>query len=100
VFPANEPFAIQAGGPSAEFGGGSITQPSSNVVSGIEGNGTIQFTGTFSTLQWTTPQFDNFSGFTVGIAGVQTPTVPEPVSLLLLGSGLAGLAAWRWMKRL
>src|SRR5215831_13263544 len=38
VFSASEPFSIQSGGPSAEFGGSAITQ-SGSVVNGTEGNG-------------------------------------------------------------
>ena len=90
---------LQAGGPNSLFGGSSITV-AGNVVSGNEGNGVVQFGGTFSSISWTdTPE--NFYAFTVGINGPleQPPTaVPEPMSLTLVGSGLAALM-WRLRKR-
>jgi hypothetical protein len=69
------------GGPSAEYGGSAISV-SGNDVTGIEGNGTIQFIGTFSQISWTNPSYENWYGFDVGIAGV-SPSVPEPGSLAL-----------------
>ena len=95
VFSASEPFSIQSGGPSAEFGGSSITQ-SGNIVSGMEGNGTIEFSGSFSQLSWTTPNFENWYGFTVGIEGVAA-VVPEPetYAMLVAGLGILGFAARR-----
>ncbi len=94
VFTDTEPFTIVGGGPSAEFGGNPITK-SGNTVFGNEGNGTIVFNGTFSALSWTNPQFENWYGFDIGVTGAQGPSVPEPATLLLLGSGLTGLVAMR-----
>ncbi len=85
-FAFSQPFTIQSGGPSLEYGGSGITSVLSNVL-GTEGNGTIQFSGTFSSLDFTLPIFENWYGFTVGVPEV----VPEPASLLLFGTGLIGL---------
>ena len=91
VFTPSEPFSIQAGGPSAEFGGSTITQ-AGDIVNGIEGNGTIRFSGTYSQITWTNPQFESFYGFTLGAVGASTtPTVPEPSTYVTLITGLLAL---------
>lgn len=81
----NAPFTIQAGGPSFEYSGQSITS-SGDTVFGLEGNGTIQFWGTFETISWTNPVFENWYGFTVGVSAV-----PEPGTWLMMILGFAGL---------
>jgi hypothetical protein len=98
VFSASEPFTIQSGGPSNEFGGSSITK-AGNVVNGIEGNGTIRFSGTFSEITWTNPQSEFFYGFTAGVAGVAGPSVPGPSTLVTFVMGLLVLAPFILRQR-
>jgi hypothetical protein len=77
-----------AGGPSAEFGGSAITIAGNNVF-GVEGNGTVQFIGTFASLSWTNPVKEYYYGFDVGIPSV----APEPSTLALLSIALVPFAA-------
>jgi hypothetical protein len=81
-----------AGGASAEFGGSAISV-AGNDVSGSEGNGTVMFMGTYSSLSWTNPGYENWYGYNVGM----TAAVPEPetYALLLAGLGVVGALARR-----
>jgi hypothetical protein len=91
AFPLSESFTIEGGGPSTETGGTAITFFPPNSVNGIEGNGVIQFHGTYSSLTWTNPSFENDYAFTVGAEGV----VPEPASLGLMALVAVGSLARR-----
>jgi len=72
-FTFNATPTFEAGGPD-EFGGSAITVKG-KVVSGREGSGVVQFTGTFSSISWTdTPE--NYYAFTIG-----ANTSPEISSL-------------------
>jgi hypothetical protein len=59
---------------------------------GWEGNGTIQFSGVFSSISWTTPDGEDYHMFTVG---APSTSVPEPSVLLLLAPALGGLGVLR-----
>lgn len=86
VFDATPTFV--AGGASAEYGGNPITV-SGNVVSGFEGNGTVQFLGTFTSLSWTNPAREAYYGFTVGVPVAAIPE-PEIYALMLVGLSVIG----------
>ncbi len=86
-FAFNTAFTIESGGPSAEYGGASITSVG-NTVFGSEGNGTIQFTGSVTSISWANPVAENWYGFTVGTA---VQAIPEPETYALMLAGLAAL---------
>jgi hypothetical protein len=77
-----------SGGPSAEYGGSAITV-GGNTVYGTEGNGTVQFIGTYNSISWTNPVYEYWYGFDAGVAGVAA--VPEPETYVLMLAGLAGV---------
>jgi len=85
---------IVAGGPSAEFSNpsyssGPLTQ-AGNIIYGEEGNGTIEFLGTYTSISWTNPVFEDYYAATIGAA--TTSAAPEPATWMLLLGGFAGLA--------
>jgi hypothetical protein len=64
-----------------------------NTLSAMEGNGVIEFLGTFSSISWTTSGGEYYNGFTVGVAA----SLPEPATWTLLL--LAGVFATPFMIR-
>jgi hypothetical protein len=92
---SGQAFNLLGGGPSTEFNGSALTSTGS-VVHGSEGNGLVQFAGSFDSISFTTPNFENYYAFTVGydatLTGGGTPgPVPEPATLSLFGLGLAAV---------
>ena len=77
---------------AGHWGGGLLTQNGASVT-GLEGNGLLQFSGSYTDIAFTTPNFENFYGFTVG-AVVAIPE-PETYAMLLAGLGLMGFIARR-----
>ena len=80
-------------GPNNYFGGNPIGV-SGTTVTGVEGNGTVQFIGTYTSLSWTNPTREDYYGFTVGVVQAPVPE-PETYALMLAGLGALGFVAKR-----
>ncbi len=78
-------FSVVAGGPTDQYGGGTIVQSGENVF-GTEGNGVVRFNGLVKSISWTNPTFENFYAFTIG-----TSAVPEPATWAMMLAGFGGL---------
>lgn len=95
VFSEGLTFSIEAGGPNNEFGGSAITSVGQTVL-GKEGNGIVQFLGTYSSLSWTNPTSENWYGFTAGVVGpADLGEIPAPATLLLALTAFGILPAMR-----
>lgn len=81
---------------AGNWGGGLLTPASGSSIVGYEGNGVIKFTGTFTEIRFTTPNYENYYGATIGVAEVAA--VPEPSSYAMLAAGL-GLLGWTARRR-
>jgi hypothetical protein len=78
---------------AGNWGGGLLTQSGSSVT-GWEGNGLLQFHGTYTDIYFTTPDYEYYYGATVGAVNA----VPEPATYALILGGL-GFVAWTTRRR-
>ncbi len=87
-------FTINSNGP---FSTGSVSTILSNSVAfdfsgaGVASGGTLEFTFT----NWNTNGSSKLTGFTFAATEADPPSVPEPCTMLLLGSGLVGLGVFK-----
>lgn len=79
---AGQSMSILAQGPSTVYGGcNTCLSLSGNTLTGHEGDGIIQFTGTYTSLSWTGGNPEYWNGFTFGVTGLApTSGVPEPAT--------------------
>ena len=92
----NQTPTFVAGGPNSEYGGGPINV-SGNTVSGVEGNGTVEFLGTYTSITWTNPLDEYWYGFNVGFVSVAA--VPEPSTWAMMILGFAGVGFMAYRRR-
>jgi len=70
-----------------------------NTITGNEFSGTLLFSGSVSSLAISTDPGENWHGFTVGALRGDVVATPEPASLVLMGTGLAGVAGFARRRR-
>jgi hypothetical protein len=79
------PFVILSQGTGYWGGlGNGLSNPFGNRLTGFEGDGVIQFFGTFSSISFTASPAEYWGGFNVGVQAI-----PEPSSFLALLGGMS-----------
>lgn len=91
------PFTVISSGWNQWGYTGYSTSADNKTIYGKEYNGILKFNGIYTSLSFDIGPNENWHGFNIGVADVH-PT-PEPATLLLLGSGLAGLLGARRKKK-
>ena len=85
-------FDVLNFGPGYWGGPGTLTELPGNVLQGEEGHGLIQFIGTFTSISFTNPVWEDWHGFQIGVPGIASAPGPGMLALLALGLGTFGVA--------
>lgn len=93
AFNFDQNFTLLSQG-SGHWGGGTLVASGNSLV-GHEGNGVIKFTGTYTDITFTTPNYEYYYGATIGVASVAAVPEPGTYAMLLAGLGLVGAIARR-----
>jgi hypothetical protein len=63
---------------------GTVSRSAPNTLRGAEQNGSINFVGDFTQISWTTPIFENTTGFQFSVDAI---AIPEPATMALFAVG-------------